>query len=93
MLPISDSVNASSATDLLHGQDLKTLVNSLQKTVLKSVIDSCTFTSHSSSNFERFNISFKENKPDGVDLNSKSLTTMFERTKQRFYGFWQTVIT
>ena len=29
-----------------------------------------TLTSHSDSNYERSNISFKENKPDGVDPNS-----------------------
>ena len=29
-----------------------------------------TLTSHNDSNFERWNISFKENKPDGVDPKS-----------------------
>ena len=50
-----------------------------------------TLTSPSNSDFERSNISFKENKPDGVDLSSNSLTTAFESTKEKFYGFWQTV--
>ena len=50
-----------------------------------------TLTSRSDSDFERSNTSFKENKPDGVDLNSNGLTTAFERTKEKFYGFRQTV--
>ena len=47
-------------------------------------------TSHSDSNFERSNISFKENKPDGVDPNSKVSTVAFERNMEEFYGFRQT---
>ena len=46
----------------------------------------------STSNFERSNISFKENKPDGVDLNSEPiLTLVFERKKEKLNGFLQTV--
>ena len=45
--------------------------------------------SHSHSDFERSNISFKENKPDVVDLNFNGLTTAFERTRKKFYGFRQ----
>ena len=44
-------------------------------------------TSRSDSDFDRSNISFKENKPDGVDLNCNGLTTAFERTKENFCGF------
>ena len=50
-----------------------------------------TVTSLSDSDYERLNISFKENEPDGVDLNSNGLTTAFERTKEKFYSFRQTV--
>ena len=50
-----------------------------------------TPTSYSDSNLEHSNVSFKENKSDGVDLNSTGLTTAFERTKEKFYGFRQTV--
>ena len=49
-------------------------------------------TSRSDSDFERLNISFKENKPDGVDLNSSSLTSAFEKAKEKFYGFRQTTL-
>ena len=44
-----------------------------------------TLTSRNDSDFERSNISLKENKPDGVDLNSNSLY----RTKEKLYGFRQ----
>ena len=43
-----------------------------------------TLTSQNDSDFERSNISFKENKPDGIDLNSNGLTTAFEKTKDKF---------
>ena len=49
-----------------------------------------TLTSRSGSDFEGSIISFKENKPDGVNPNSNGLTTAFERTKEKFYGFQQT---
>ena len=39
------------------------------------------------SNFERSNISFKENRPDGVDPNSKVSTVAFERNKGRTLRF------
>ena len=45
--------------------------------------------SHSDSIFKRSNISFKENKPDGVDSNSVS-TVAFETKTEEFYGFRQT---
>ena len=48
-------------------------------------------TSCSGSDFKRSNISFKENKPDSVDLNSNNLTTALERTKDKFCGFRPTV--
>ena len=51
-------------------------------------------TSRSDSDFERSNISLTENKPDGVDPNSNwGSITAFERTKENFYGFWQTEVT
>ena len=49
-------------------------------------------TSRSDSDFERSNISLKRNKPNGVDLNSTVLIAAFERTKENFYGFRQTVV-
>ena len=49
-----------------------------------------TLTSRSDSDFKRSNISFNENKLDDIDLSSDSLTTAFERTKEKFYGFRQT---
>ena len=39
----------------------------------QSVTILVTLTSRSDSNFERSNISLKENKPDGIDLNSNGL--------------------
>ena len=65
---------------------------SLRKTVGKSVTDSGYATSRSDSNFERSNISLKENKRDGVDSTSNGSTTAFERMKEKFYGFRQTVL-
>ena len=47
---------------------------SLRKTVGKVSPILVTLTSHSDSNFERSNISLKENKRDGVDLNSNGST-------------------
>ena len=49
-----------------------------------------TLTSHSDSNFERSNISRKENKRHGVDLNSNALDYCIGKTKEKFYGFRQT---
>ena len=45
-------------------------------------------TSHTDSNFERSNISFKENKHDDVDPNSTVSTMAFERKKEvlRVFG-------
>ena len=40
-----------------------------------------TLTSRSDSDFERSNISFKENTPDGVDMNFNGFATAFEKTK------------
>ena len=48
-----------------------------------------TLTAYSHSNFERLNISFKENKLDGFDPNSEAI--VFERKEEELYGFWQTV--
>ena len=42
-----------------------------------------TLTSRSDSDFERSNISLKENKPDGVDLNSDCL----DRVKSACFFF------
>ena len=46
-----------------------------------------TLTSHSDSNFERSNISLKENKRDGVDLNSNGLDYCVRKNKEKLYGF------
>ena len=43
--------------------------------------------SHSDSDFERLNISFKENKLDVLDLNSNDLTTAFERPRKNSMDF------
>ena len=50
-----------------------------------------TLTSRNDSNFEQSNISLQENKWDGVDLNSTGPTAAIERTKEKYYGFQQTV--
>ena len=50
-----------------------------------------TLTSRSDSNFERLNINLKENKRDGVHPNPTVSNTGFERTKEKFDGFRQTV--
>ena len=47
--------------------------------------------SRSDSNFERSNISLKENKRDGLILTLMVSTTAFERPKEKFHGFQQTV--
>ena len=36
------------------------------------------------------NISLKENKPDGVNLNSNDID--YYAQKEKFYGFWQTEV-
>ena len=46
-----------------------------------------TLTSCKDSDFKHLNTSFKGNKPDGVDLNSNSLSAAFEKTKEKFYDF------
>ena len=46
-----------------------------------------TFTSNSDSNFERSNISFKENKLDGVDLNSNSFFCCVRKKEGRTLRF------
>ena len=47
-------------------------------------------TSCSDSDFGHSNISFKENKHDGVDLKFNGLTPAFEKNKEEFYDFRQT---
>ena len=42
-----------------------------------------TLTSRSDSNFERSNISFKENKRDGVDPNSDGLDCCVQKNKKK----------
>ena len=44
------------------------------------------------SHFELSNTSFSESKLDGVDLNSSRHDCGFERTEEKFYGFWQTAL-
>ena len=44
-------------------------------------------TSYSDSNFERSNISFKENKPDGVDSNSNGFNYCVRKTEGRTLRF------
>ena len=51
-----------------------------------------TLTSRNDSDFENSNVSLKENKPDGVNPNSNDIDYMFERMKEKFDGFRQTVL-
>ena len=37
--------------------------------------------------FERWNICFKENQPDGVDLNSNNLGYCVRKNEGKLYGF------
>ena len=46
-----------------------------------------TLTSCSDSNFERWNISFKENKRDGDDLNSNGLTYCVRKNEGKILWF------
>ena len=49
-----------------------------------------TLTPYSDSNFEGSNISFKENKPDGVDPNSNGFYCCVPKKAGKLYGFRQT---
>ena len=49
-------------------------------------------TSRSDSDFERSNISLKENKRYGVDSNSDGFDYCVRKNEGKFYGFRQTVI-
>ena len=49
-----------------------------------------TVTARSDSDFERSNVSLKENKPDGVDPNSNDLDYCVRENEEKFYGFRQT---
>ena len=49
-----------------------------------------TLTSRSDFNLKRSNISLKENKQDGVDLNSNCLHSCVRRNEGKFYGFQKT---
>ena len=55
----------------------------MRKTIGKSVTDSGYAQSQSDYNFERSNISFKENKPDGVDSNSNGFYYCVRRKEGR----------
>ena len=46
--------------------------------------------SRSDPDFERSNVSLKENKLDGVNPNSNDVG-YYVRIKEKFCGFWQTV--
>ena len=73
--------------------DKQSLVNIIQSAENRRKVSPIlvTLTSRSDSDFERSNVSLKENKPDGVNpnCNDKSTNT-FERMKEKFYGFRQT---
>ena len=49
-----------------------------------------TLTSRSDSNFERSNISLKENKRNGVDPISNGLECCVRKNEGKIYGFRQT---
>ena len=49
--------------------------------------------SHNDSDFESSNVTLKENKPDSVNPNSNDIDySAFERMKEKFDGFRQTVL-
>ena len=62
---------------------------SLRKIIRVSLI-LVTVKSRSDSDFERSNISFKENNLDGVDLSYNVLDYCARKNKGKFYVFWQT---
>ena len=49
-----------------------------------------TLTSRSDSNFERSNMSLKDNNRDCVDSNSNGFDYSVRKNKGKFYGFRQT---
>ena len=49
-----------------------------------------TFTSRSDSDFERSNVSLKENKPDGVDPNSNDLDYYVRKSEGKILWFRKT---
>ena len=51
-----------------------------------------TLTSRSDSDFERSNVSLKENNPMALIRTLKISTTTFERMKGKLYGFRQTAL-
>ena len=51
-----------------------------------------TLTSRSDFDFERSNVSLKENKPDEVNRNSNDMDDCIRKNKGKFYGFRQTVL-
>ena len=65
---------------------------SLRKTVGKVSPILVTLTSRSDSDFERSNVSLKENKPDGVNPNSNVIDCYVRKNEGKFYGFRQTEI-
>ena len=48
--------------------------------------------SRSDSDFESSNVNLKENKPDGVNLNSNDIDYYVRKNKRKFYGFRQTTL-
>ena len=64
--------------------------DSLRKTVRKVSSILVTLTSHNDSDFERSNVSLKENKPDGGNPNSNDIDYHVRKNEGKFYGFWQT---
>ena len=63
---------------------------SLRKTVGKVSPILVTLTSRSDSDFERSNVSFKENKPDRVNPNSNDIDYYVRRLEEKLYGVRQT---
>ena len=60
---------------------------SLRKAIGKSATDSGYAYARSDSDFEPSNISFKENKPDGVDLNSNGLDYSARKNEGKILRF------
>ena len=77
--------------DMLFVGKLLFLLHSLQKTVGKVSPILVTVTSRSDSDFERSNVSLKDNKPDGVNPNSNDIDYYLRKNEGKFDGFRQSV--
>ena len=63
---------------------------SLRKSVGKVLLILVTLTSRSDSDFERSNVSLKENKPDVVNPNANDIDYYVRKNEGKYHGFRQT---